>query len=164
MRIHTHTHTYTYTHTHARHAVPRVTAWYITMIIKTRLGMRETLTWKCKHTQEEMRTRAIERHTYIGTYNHSLGKQVEGVHALYFFIRHVQSLYLMRAGEECNLRVHDCVCLRVLLGVCVCEPVYSHNVHVHTSLFHIHPCIHLHAHAAVCLCICAAWHTAVLSA
>lgn len=54
------------------------------MIIKTRLGMQETLTWKCKHTVANEDTMYGEAHTHAHIYSDSFGKQVEGVGALYF--------------------------------------------------------------------------------
>jgi len=92
-----------FAYAHGRHRVPKVTAGYTLMIVKTRLGMRETLTWECKHSHYETGTQFAEKRTL--THNHLFDKQVEGVHALYFFIRDVQSLYLIQAAVAWNLHV-----------------------------------------------------------
>ena len=95
------THTHTHTHTHRpRHTVPKVTAVYNDDYKNTPWYAGETLTWKCKHTEKEMRTRAAQRHARTHTHNHSLGKQVEGVQAFIFFYRRcAKSIFNARQGE-----------------------------------------------------------------
>lgn len=89
-------------------------------------------------------------HARTHTYNHSLGKSVERVHALYYFIRDVQSLYLMQAGGGSNFCASVCMCVKMGFNTHV-------NVCAHTLIIYMdmHVCfIFIRGYICMRLLVC----------